>query len=98
MSVHITAASSSFLHGPIPFLSKSTSRRSLYHLVSILVFLSLSVSVSVSVFVGRSESQYLAHLEEDLSGIVDALELVGTGPLCVDGNIYSECSKQKQPA
>lgn len=95
MSVHITAASFGLSHlSNSFFVVKSTPQRALYAVLSNLVLLSMPVSLSlplsVSSSVGRSETQHLAHLEEDLSRIVDALELVCTGSLCVDGNVYNE--------
>lgn len=60
------------------------------NLLVLLGFLSGSVS--------RTETQDFAHLEEDLGGVVDTLELVGTGALGVDGNIWSvECEQKQEP-
>lgn len=56
--------------------------------VDILVLLGFGSALTGSV--GRTETQNLAHLEKDLSGIVDTLELVGTGALGVNRDIWKD--------
>jgi hypothetical protein len=85
MSLYIAAAPSAFSQ----FVSPTNIRRTACPLFRILVIL-----VLLSGAVRRSETQYFAHLEEDLGRIVDADELVGTGAFCEDGNVCYERSKQ----